>query len=168
MTFRFRGARILEWRRVQADAARVAFVRATESVRAAAARVADADQQIERSARDYQTAIAGPTDIGTILRYRNWIGKQREHAAACRRQHDERRVVAEQAAGVLQTAMRHVKVMERLRDRAWRRHLHAERQRDMKDVDQLATHQFARRQSTPGGDRAYLYHERTRREHGDM
>ena len=33
--FRFRGARILEWRRVQADAARVEFVRATESARAA-------------------------------------------------------------------------------------------------------------------------------------
>jgi hypothetical protein len=51
MTFRFRGARILEWRRVQADAARVALVRATESVREAAARVADADDQSERAAR---------------------------------------------------------------------------------------------------------------------
>ena len=120
MTFRFRGARILDWRRVQADAARVAFVRATESVREAADRVADADDQSERAVSEYKTAMASPNDIGTLLRYRNWIGKRREHAAACRRQHDEQRVVAEQAAGVLQTAMRHVKVMERLRDRAWR------------------------------------------------
>src|SRR6266508_2004568 len=115
MTFRFRGARILDWRRVQADAARVAFVRATESVREAADRVTDADGQTARAVQEYTAAMASPHDIGTILRYRNWIGKQREHAAGCRRQHDEQRVVADQAAGVLRTAMRHVKMMERLR-----------------------------------------------------
>jgi flagellar export protein FliJ len=147
MTFRFRGARILEWRRVQADAARVAFVRATESVREAAARVADANDQIERAAREYRTVMARPNEIGTIVGYRNWIQKQREHAAACRRQHDDKRAVADQAAGVLQTAMRRVKVMERLRDRAWRRHLDAERQQEMKELDALATQQFARRRS---------------------
>jgi flagellar FliJ protein len=155
MTFRFRGARILDWRRVQADAARVAFVRATESVREAAARVAGADDQTERAVSEYKTAMASPNDIGTLLRYRNWIGKQREHAAGCRRQHAEQRVVAEQAAGVLRNAMRHVKVMERLRDRAWRRHLDAERQREMKELDQLATLQFARRKSAQGVDREY-------------
>jgi flagellar export protein FliJ len=155
MTFRFRGARILEWRRVQADAARVAFVRATESVREAAARVAEADDQSERAARDYKTAMASPNDIGTIVRYRNWIGNQREHAAVCRRQHEDRRAVADQAAGVLQTAMRHVKVMERLRERAWRRHMDAERRQEMKELDQLATLQFARRKSQQGVDREY-------------
>jgi flagellar export protein FliJ len=155
MTFRFRGARILEWRRVQADAARVAFVRATESVREAAARVAEADDQSERAARDYKTAMASPNDIGTIVRYRNWIGTQREHAAVCRRLHEEHRAVADQAAGVLQTAMRHVKVMERLRERAWRRHMDAERRQEMKELDQLATLQFARRKSQQGADREY-------------
>lgn len=153
MTFRFRGARILEWRRVQADAARVAFVRATESVREAVARVADADHHVERAARDYKTAMARPHEIGTIVGYRNWIEKQREHAAACRRQHEEKRVVADQAAGVLQTAMRRVKVMERLRDRAWRRHLDAERQQEMKELDALATQRFARRKSEQGANR---------------
>ena len=153
MTFRFRGARILEWRRVQADAARVAFVRATESVREAAARVAEADDHSERAARDYKAAMARPNEIGTIVGYRNWIEKQRAHAAACRRQHEEKRVVADQAAGVLQTAMRRVKVMERLRDRAWRRHLDSERQQEMKELDALATQQFARRKSEQGANR---------------
>jgi flagellar export protein FliJ len=155
MTFRFRGAGILEWRRVQADAARVAFVRASESVREAAAQVAAADAAGDRATREFRTAVARPLDVGTMLRYRNWIGKQREHAATCRRQHDERRAVADQAAGVLQIAMRHVKVMERLRDRAWRRHLEAERQREMKELDQLATLQFARRKAAEGADREY-------------
>ena len=147
MTFRFRGARILEWRRVQADAARVAFVRATESVREAAARVAEADDRIERTAREYTATMARPNEIGTIVGYRNWIAKQREHAAACRRQHEEKRVVADQAAGVLQIAMRRVKVMERLRDRAWRRYVDAERAQEMKALDELATQRFARRMS---------------------
>jgi|SRR5262245_9368395 len=150
MTFRFRGTRILDWRRVQADAARVAFVRATESVREAAVRVADADDQMAHAVRQYQAALASPRDIGTIVGYRNWIGKQREHAAVCRRQHDERRAVAEKAAGVLQIAMRQVKVMERLRDRAWRRHLDSEQRREMKELDQLATLQHARRMSEQG------------------
>jgi len=147
MTFRFRGARILDWRRVQADAARVVFVRASESVREAAARVAQADEHVERAARDYQATMARPNEIGTIVGYRNWIEKQREHAAACRRQHEEKRVVADQAAGVLQTAMRRVKVMERLRDRAWRRYVDAERAQEMKALDELATQRFARRMS---------------------
>jgi flagellar export protein FliJ len=147
MTFRFRGARILEWRRVQADAARVVFVRASESVREAAARVAQADEHVERAARDYKATMARPNEIGTIVGYRNWIEKQREHAAACRRQHEEKRVVADQAAGVLQTAMRRVKVMERLRDRAWRRYVDAERAQEMKALDELATQRFARRMS---------------------
>jgi len=153
MTFRFRGARILEWRRVQADAARVAFVRATESLREAAARVAEADDRIEHAARDYRAAMARPSQIGLIVGYRNWIEKQREHAAACRRQHEEKRVVADQAAGVLRTAMRRVKVMERLRDRAWHRHLDAERQQEMKELDALATQHFARRKREQGADR---------------
>jgi flagellar export protein FliJ len=99
--------------------------------------------------------MASPNDIGTIVRYRNWIGNQREHAAVCRRQHEDRRAVADQAAGVLQTAMRHVKVMERLRERAWRRHMDAERRQEMKELDQLATLQFARRKSQQGVDREY-------------
>jgi len=155
MTFHFRGARILEWRRVQADAARTAFARASESVREAAARVAVAEQQVECAVRDYTTTLATANEIGTIVRYRNWIVRGREQVVACRRQHEQRRLVADQAASALQTAMRHLKVMERLRDRAWRRHLDAERQREMKELDQLATLQYARRKTGQGADREY-------------
>jgi flagellar export protein FliJ len=97
--------------------------------------------------------MSRPSEIGTIVGYRNWIQKQREHVADCRRQHDHTRVVADQAAGVLQIAMRRVKVMERLRDRAWRRHLETERAQEMKELDALATQRFARRKSEQGADR---------------
>jgi flagellar FliJ protein len=155
MTFRFRGARVLDWRRAQADEARVAFVRATESEREAAAAVARADQEHDHAEHDLRTVLARPVDVGTLHRYRNWIHRRREHAAECRRLHAERREAAERAAGVLQTAMRHVKVMERLRDRAWRRYLEDERRREMKEIDQLATLRFARRRARQGADREY-------------
>ena len=154
-SFRFRGARILEWRRVQADAAHVAFVRATESVREAAARVSDAEAAVDRAAGELRATLAAPADVGTLMRYRNWIGRQRLHAGACRAQHQERRGLADQAADVLQLASRHVKVMERLRDRAWRRYLEAERLQEMKELDQLATLQYARRKAEEGADREY-------------
>jgi flagellar export protein FliJ len=153
--FRFRGARILEWRRVQADAARVEFVRAAESVREAAARIKDADEACDRAAREYRAATTTPFDVGTLLRYRNWIGRERGHADACRKLHQERSEVADVAAGKLQVASRHMKVMERLRDRAWRRHLDAERRQEMKEIDQLATLQYARRKAEEGADREY-------------
>ena len=93
-------------------------------------------------------------DVGTLLGYRNWIGRERGHAEACHKLHQERRDFADVAAGKLQLASRHLKVMERLRDRAWRRHLDAERQQETKELDQLATLQYARRKAQ-GADREY-------------
>lgn len=153
--FRFRGGRILEWRRVQADAARVEFMRASASVREAAARVADAEASCDLAAREYVGAMAAPADVGTLLRHQNWIGRRRGHARACRQSHEERQVAADALAKLLEIANRHVKVMERLRDRAWRRHLEAERQNEMKQLDQLATQQYARRKAEQGADREY-------------
>ena len=64
-------------------------------------------------------------------------------------------MVVDAAAGALQTANRHVKVMERLRDRARQRYLDAERHSDMKALDELATMQYARRKGQGGADREY-------------
>ena len=151
--FRFRGERLLEWRRTQADAARVEFVRATESVREAAARLEDAEQASVRAVREFLDVMHTPVDVATLERHRNWIGQQRVVVAACERSHEERQQVAAAAAAVLQTATRHVKVMERLRDRAERRHREAERQQEMKALDELATLRFARRQADEGAKR---------------
>ncbi len=154
-SFRFRGAKLLEWRRLQADQARAAFLRATESARETAALVATAEAGGTRAVREYLGVLATPVDVATLERYRNWIDRQRTHTAAARRAHEERRVVANAAAGVLQIANRHVKVMERLRDRAERRHREAERHAEMKVINELATMQYARRQAEGGADRGY-------------
>lgn len=143
--FRFRGARILEWRRVQADAARVAFVRAAESVREAVREIEAANAEADRAERELVAALASPAEVGTFQRYRNWIDRQRQRAAEWRRTHDERQAIADRAAAALQEAQRNVRMMERLRDRLGARHLENERQVEMKDLDQLATLQHARR-----------------------
>jgi flagellar export protein FliJ len=154
-SFRFRGARLLEWRRAQADAARLAFVRANASARETADLLAAADAGCERAVREYLAVIAAPVDVATLERYRNWIDRQRSRLATARRAHVERREVAAAAAAALHTANRHVKVMERLRERAERRHLDAERRFEMKTLDELATLQYARRQGEGGADREY-------------
>lgn len=144
--FRFRAEPILAWRRRLADEARVAVVRANESVRAAVQHVADAEARSSRAADDFRRAVAAYTDIETIVRHRNWIDREQAHAAASRVRRDQRQREADAALDVLQRAMRHVRVLEKLRDRAWRRHQNLERRQDMKALDELATQRFVRHQ----------------------
>jgi flagellar export protein FliJ len=148
--FRFRAEPILAWRRRLADDARVAVVRANESVRAAMRSVADAEARSLHAADDFRRAIAAYTDIETIVRHRNWIDRERAHVAASRVQRDQRQREADVAVAALQRAMRHVRVLEKLRDRAWRRHQDAERRQDVKAIDELAAQRFARRQPRAG------------------
>jgi flagellar export protein FliJ len=89
--------------------------------------------------------MAAPVDVGTIERYRNWIGRQRAGVVTCQHSHAQRQAIVNKAAAALQTANRHVKVMERLRDRAEQRYRETERQLEMKALDELATQRFARR-----------------------
>jgi len=143
--FRFRGQRILDWRRVQEDAARQAFLRASALAREALARALAADADRDRTVLEYRKRTATALDVDTIERYRNWIHRQQAHAEACHRSHGEQQDLADAAARALNTARRHVKVMERLRDRAAVRHQEEERQADMKALDELATLQYVRR-----------------------
>jgi flagellar export protein FliJ len=144
-SFRFRGERLLEWRRVQADAARVAFVRASESAREAAGQAARADADCARCSQEFREAMSEPVGVATVERYRIWIGQQQARADACHRLHGERQDAADAAARILRTANRHVKVMERLRDRAAGRHAEAMRQAEIAELNELATIQFVRR-----------------------
>ena len=151
--FTFRGAKLLEWRRLQADQARVAFVRAAESARETADLLERAEASARESVREFLDLMRSAIDVATIERYRNWIAVQRLRVAACERTHAERQLLADQAGAALQAAMRNVKIMERLRDRAERRHRESERQLEMKVINELATMRFARRQLTQGVNR---------------
>jgi flagellar export protein FliJ len=151
--FTFKGERILEWRRVQADAARGEFLRAAESAREALRAADDAESAAGRAVSDGEYAVRHATDVVTIERHRNWIARERRRADGCRRTYLQRQAVADDKSAALQTANRHVKVMERLRERAQRRHRDLERQLDMKALDELATLQYARRRAEQGVER---------------
>ena len=129
------------------DAARLAFVRADEAWRASLELVAGADARLVRAARAYVADTHGMLDAEKLRRHRNWIDASESHAAALRRDGDRCRRARDIAAGALQQASKDVKVLERLRDRAWQRHLVEERQAEMKDHNELATQRYAQRRA---------------------
>jgi flagellar export protein FliJ len=151
--FKFKGERILEWRRVQADAARGEYLRAAETAREALRLADDAAAAAAGAVARANEAIRHATDVVTIERHRIWIGREQRRADGLRRTYRERQTVADEKAAVLQTANRHVKVMERLRERTQRRYQLLERQLEMKALDELATMQYARRRAEQGVER---------------
>lgn len=154
-TFVFRGARVLEWRKRQVDAARLAVLRAQESAREADARVTDAEARSERAAADLRQELKTPVGADTIVRHRNWIEREQAQVASCRRARDEARLAVNAAANVLQQAMRDMKIMERLRERAQTRHDAEARREEMKVLDELATSRFLVRRERGSVDRGY-------------
>ena len=127
-----------------ADTARGAFMRARETAREAAEQVQAAETR-RRSAEDsLRVNLGSPIDAPTLTRHRNWIDHQRAAVTAHQRLHDERVAAAAAAATALHEATRHVKVLERLRERARRRHTAAERREEMQRLDEFAVQQFAR------------------------
>lgn len=148
--FRFRAERVLEWRRAQADAARVAFVRANESARETATRLAEADDRRQNAQHEYRRAMDGTVEAGSLERYRNWIASRQSDVTACRQLHQQRIVSLGKAVDHLRLADRNQRILERLRERAWRRYEDDSRRLEMKEFDALATQQFARRMTVGG------------------
>jgi flagellar export protein FliJ len=142
--FRFRAARVLDWRMAAANTAHGAFVRARESAREAADLVQAADTRCNDAADTLRAHLASPVDAETVVRHRTWIDHQRAAVVACQRQYDERAEAAAAAATVLHAAQRQVKVLERLRERGRRRHMAAEQRDERKRLDEFAVQQFAR------------------------
>ena len=153
--FRFRGERIREWRRALADTARGEYLRAAETARAALSAADAANAAVDTAEATAIAAIRATCDVVTIERHRIWIGSERRRADECRQHHRERQQAADEMAVALQIANRHVKVMERLRERARRRYQDLERQTEMKALDELATLQYARRRAQQGVERGY-------------
>jgi len=142
--FRFRAERVLEWRTIAANSARGALMRARESVREAADNVSTAEARCDDSERALRADLDAPIEAAILLRHRNWIDQQRAARAACQRLHDERVEAAAAAAITLRDAMRYVKMLERLRERARQRHAVAERREDGQRLDEFAVQQFVR------------------------
>jgi hypothetical protein len=148
--FRFRGDRLLAWRRHQEDTARAAFLRANETARESARRAAEAAAEVERSDGRLRETSRTPIEAGSIVRHWNWIHAARRRAAAAADERDCTMRASDEAAGRLKDAATRVKMLDRLRERAWQRYLAAARAVEMKDLNELATRQYARRRRGEG------------------
>ena len=142
--FRFRAARVLEWRIAAADAARGAVVRARESAREAAEQVQAADARCRGAEDALRASLGSDVDAPTLTRHRNWIDHQRAAIVTHQRIHEERLAAVSAATTVLHEATRRVKVLERLRERALRRHTAAEQHEEMQRLGEFAVQQFVR------------------------
>ena len=150
MTFRFRAAPLLALRQRQFDATQERLARANEDV-AVAERLLDTAQLAADGANTgYREALDRGSDNASLERHRNWIVQQRSHVDTRRRTQADCCGVAATASDAVIAAHRQVRVLERLRERASRRHETEVRRREMKEIDLLATLQYARRMAEGG------------------
>jgi flagellar export protein FliJ len=127
------------------DAARLALVRASEALREAEGLLADSEARVARASEAYLAETRQAIESEAVRRHRNWIAAEESRAAALRRERDRRRNERGRAAEAERNAAAAMKVLERLRDRAWHRYLAEERRAETKQIDELAAQQFARR-----------------------
>ena len=99
---------------------------------------------LERQIRDEVEAIRGSQargsiDIQQVMRHRHWLGHLHKGVleADARVRFLEARLAQERV--VLAEAMKQRKILEKLEERQWQRHLHEEEIREMKESDELAT-----------------------------
>lgn len=143
--FRFRAAAILELRRREHDLAKAQLVRAQRERDDAALAVDQARVEIRVAEDGLSEALARPYTADDLVRHRNWIESRHAVADERKRVLDTRIGVVEQATGHVRSTLMRVRVLERLRDHAWRRYQDEVRRRENADMDALAVTQYARR-----------------------
>jgi flagellar export protein FliJ len=141
--FIFRAQAALDLRRKQEDTARLALAeahdrlhRAERELDGATARLVDA---VTRARQTEEEA----TDPTLAIWYRNWIQRQRREVARCVQILDGRQADAKVAEAKALEARRAVRVVEKLRERAWDAHTTHERREEQKALDLLGVMQYA-------------------------
>ena len=136
--FQFRAAVVLDLRAREEDAAKNA--RSLAEARFREAESALATEEARR--RDAQTDLAGlerrGADLGTLLWHRNWIVRLAGSVDLLKRELNRRAEQVREAERLWREARRRRLVIERMRDRAWRRFQIDEARRDQKAMDELA------------------------------
>lgn len=141
-TFRFRAAAALDIRRAEEDTARLASAKAETELDHARQRTAAARAEVRQDGdRLVQVQLAG-AESWRVQWHRTWIDRQRREVTARAREAETRAAEAKQAQLAAQEAVKRRRVLERLRDRAWRKHERAEKAQHVKDMNELATLRF--------------------------
>jgi flagellar export protein FliJ len=136
--FRFRAAAALELRRRQENDAGNVLVHAEARFRHAQA----AKQAAETQRRHAQTAQVEEsrrgTDVATIEWHRNWIIRLAATVERMQNDVDLKATAVQTAEGEWRDARRRRLVLERMKDRAWRRFQVEQQRQELKVIDELA------------------------------
>jgi flagellar export protein FliJ len=148
--FRFRGETLLRLREQRRDAAQVQLAEADRRARDAAG---DLDRVLARH-EDAQAALAHAMRAGgnstEFQWHRNWIVHLCAERERCREVLKGRTAEVSDAGARLRAAHQQVRVLERLRERMRRRYEADARRQEYREIDALATLQYARRQREGG------------------
>jgi flagellar FliJ protein len=138
--FAFRFATMLKIRRQREDEHKRVVAERLRQI----AQTRDHQMVLERQIRDEVDAIRdsqarGSIDIQQVMRHRHWLGHLHKGVleADARVRFLEARLAQERV--VLAEAMKQRKILEKLEEQQWQRHLHEEEVREMKESDELAT-----------------------------
>ncbi len=149
--FRFRAQIVLDLRRREEEAARTALVRQRALADRAHASLAAAREAVGEAGRALDTAAAAGTTHGTLEWHRRWIVGLRLAVQAAMRVAAEADQASGRAAAALNQAMQKRRVLERLRERAWRKYSLARDRAHIQEMDQLASLRFAALALDAGG-----------------
>jgi flagellar FliJ protein len=144
--FRFRPQPALDLRKRQEEAAAAAVAAARLATEQAEAARSECQQRFDEAGRRAAEADAAGGEVTIAIWYRNWMRSQRRELARAEAIAEDRRVMLRDAESRLVDARRRVRVLERLRERAWDAHQRREREAEQKALDELAGLQFAIRQ----------------------
>ena len=164
--FRFRAGIVLDLRRREEDAARTALTRQRAVCDRAHAVLAAARDAVLEAGRALDGAAASGTTHGTLEWHRSWIVRLRLAVQAAMRVAAEADQAAGRAALALNQAMQKRRVLERLRERAWRKYVLARDRAHIQDMDQLASLRYAAQALEAGGTRDSQSNQRQQRQFG--
>ncbi|MFN8644397.1 MAG: hypothetical protein U0802_23085 [Candidatus Binatia bacterium] len=162
--FRFRAETVLDLRRREEEAAKTALARARSIAERAHAAVAAAREAVREAGRALEEVATTGTTHGTLEWHRSWIVRQRAEVGRAQQVAAEADRAAGAAAVVMSRAMQRRRVLERLRERAWKKCCVARDRAHIQEMDQLASLRYAALAQETGGTRDDSAH---RRDDGD-
>ncbi len=148
--FRFRAGAALLLRRKQEDAARLDLARAERAREAALARAEAAAASARQAAETETEARRHGVEAWRIEWHRTWITKKQLEADAGRQAAAVSAEAADRAAAEVRLAYQRRRALERLRDRAWRRHQLEAAREEGKAMNELAGLRYLAQADTRG------------------
>lgn len=151
--FRFRAEVVLDLRRREEEAAKTALARHRALAERAWALVQTARDVLAAAGRAMEREAEAGATHQTLLWHRNWITRLRRDVQLAQEAAAQADHAAAVAATALGRAMQRRRVLERLRDRAWRAYGVVRDRAELQEMNHLATVRFAHQALDPGAPR---------------